>query len=301
MIDIHTHWMISRSELAKRIKGKRCLSSAYKEEILSVFPDSTDPLPALVQRSLAFMNRMGITQSVLLPLDFAGAYNDLMMDVVRAAPRRFWAFGTVDILSKRAVDDLKAFKRLGLIGLKMYPTVGPYNDKIYFKVYQACEQFGLPVLFHTGFSMFKNALSEWTHPLTLDVVAVRYPRLKIIVAHTGYPHFHAAMDIGWRHENIYFDSCSGGIDAMAELVRMNFEHQCMKSISRWGSLKKRLIFGSDVFYPYLGIGPNPAQRFDFEGFFKIQLKTVRKIKQLQLIWKDFTVNNARRVLGLTSA
>ena len=49
-------------------------------------------------------------------------------------------------------------------------------------------QHGLPVLLHTGTTFVANAPLECTLPRHLDPVAIRFPDVKIILAHLGHPY-----------------------------------------------------------------------------------------------------------------
>jgi len=73
-------------------------------------------------------------------------------------------------------------------------------------VYEQCQEHGLPVMFHTGTSIFPGARSRLGRALVLDDVAVDFPELRIILAHGGRPLWmEEAFFLVRRHRNVYMD------------------------------------------------------------------------------------------------
>ena len=54
-------------------------------------------------------------------------------------------------------------------------------------IYRAAEANGIPVMFHTGTSIFPGARNKYGDPIYLDDVAVDFPKMKILLAHGGRP------------------------------------------------------------------------------------------------------------------
>ena len=54
-------------------------------------------------------------------------------------------------------------------------------------IYRAAEANGVPVMFHTGTSIFPGARNKYGDPIHVDDVAVDFPKLKILLAHGGRP------------------------------------------------------------------------------------------------------------------
>src|SRR5262249_1887345 len=73
-------------------------------------------------------------------------------------------------------------------------------------IYRAAEANGIPVMFHTGTSVFPGARNKYGDPIHLDDVAVDFPKLKILMAHGGRPLWmESAFFLLRRHRNIYLD------------------------------------------------------------------------------------------------
>ena len=71
-------------------------------------------------------------------------------------------------------------------------------------IYRAAEANGVPVMFHTGTSIFPGARNKYGDPIYVDDVAVDFPTLKILLAHGGRPLWmQTAFFLIRRHTNVY--------------------------------------------------------------------------------------------------
>ena len=96
----------------------------------------------------------------------------------------------------------------GFRGLKLYPTYQHYylNDQRMYPLYQAAQELGIPVLIHTGSSIFKGSRIKYGNPLHLDDVAVDFPNLKLVMAHSGRGFWYEkAFFLSKMHANIYME------------------------------------------------------------------------------------------------
>ncbi len=104
----------------------------------------------------------------------------------------------------KAKQLLKARK---IIGLKIY--LGYYHfyplDKVYQKVYTLAEEMNCPVIIHTGDTFSTKAMLKYSLPLTIDEVAVRFPKTKIVIAHAGYPWTKDAIEVAYKNKNVSVD------------------------------------------------------------------------------------------------
>ena len=82
--------------------------------------------------------------------------NEYVANIVKKYPEQFIGFATVDPwMGKSALQELEnSVKNLGLKGLKLHPTHQAFqpNDTLFYPLYDACAQLGVPVLFHSGFA-----------------------------------------------------------------------------------------------------------------------------------------------------
>ncbi|NIQ37314.1 MAG: amidohydrolase family protein [Proteobacteria bacterium] len=113
----------------------------------------------------------------------------------------FVTFNAVEELNRCVTD-------FGCRGIKLYPTYQHFypNDNRLFPVYGRAQELGIPIMFHTGSSVFPNALLKYGDPLALDEVAVFFPRLIIIQSHSGRGFWYdRAFFLSVLHENVYMD------------------------------------------------------------------------------------------------
>ncbi len=69
----------------------------------------------------------------------------------------------------------------------LYPNDYVHGVKELEIIYRAAEANGIPVMFHTGTSVFPGARNKYGDPIYVDDVAVDFPKLKILLAHGGRP------------------------------------------------------------------------------------------------------------------
>ena len=96
----------------------------------------------------------------------------------------------------------------GFMGLKMYPTYDHFYPNVaeLYPIYTTAQELGIPVLFHTGSSVFRNARIKYGDPIFFDDVAQDFPDLKIIMAHGGRGAWYdEAMTMIRLHRNVYID------------------------------------------------------------------------------------------------
>src|SRR3989442_7697004 len=74
------------------------------------------------------------------------------------------------------------------------------------EIYRRCEERGLPVMIHTGTSIFPGARSKYGNPMELDDVAIDFPDLRIVMAHGGRPlYMEEAFFVLRRHRAVSLD------------------------------------------------------------------------------------------------
>lgn len=174
--------------------------------------------------------------------------NNDIAALVDHAPDVFYGFGAVDPAGgAAAVAGVHQAARLGLSGLAFHPAaerVVPMGGESR-HLWETAAEHGLVCLIHTGFTRLGADVAggggiglEPARPLHVDRVAAAYPRLKIILAHTGRLWLDEAVAIAIHKRNIHL--CLSGISPKA----MNPE---LLDLIR-GPLQHRVHFGSD--YPF---------------------------------------------------
>ena len=106
------------------------------------------------------------------------------------------------------VRDLRRLHAEGFKGIKLYPTYNHFyvNEAKLYPVYAAAVELQMPVLIHTGTSVFKNSRLKYGNPIFVDDVAVDFPDLTLVMAHGGRgAWYEEAMTVTRLHKNVYID------------------------------------------------------------------------------------------------
>ena len=154
---------------------------------------------------------IGILTSGLRPPDRAhhkGMYAaEDFIAVAEANPGRFAVSVTVDKAS-RPTDNARRIRELAgndhVVMARVTPLVEQYdlNHRLYYPVYAACEEAGLPVSVNVGIPGPK-VRSHCQHPQLLEDVLIDFPRLTVIGAHMGHPYEALLMQYMLKFENLY--------------------------------------------------------------------------------------------------
>ena len=131
---------------------------------------------------------------------------------------------------------------LGLRGIKLLPMYAGFvpSDERLDPLWEYAQRNRLPVLLHTGTTFVSEAPIECTLPRHLDPVAIRFPDVKIVMAHLGHPYESECVAVIRKHPNVYAD-----ISAL-HYRPFQFYHALML-VQEYGVWPK-LLFGSD--YPF---------------------------------------------------
>src|SRR6266581_1658833 len=115
--------------------------------------------------------------------------------------------------TKDPAGDVDRLLDLGIRLLKVHPPHQGFPANAYTnglealgKIYRRCEERGLPVMIHTGTSIFPGARSKYGNPIELDDVAIDFPDLRIVMAHGGRPlYMEEAFFVLRRHRQMWLD------------------------------------------------------------------------------------------------
>jgi len=147
-------------------------------------------------------------------MGFTNATNTFAATYARANPERLLPYGGVHArFTKDARGDVDRLVDLGIRLLKIHPPHQGFPANAYTAglealgaIYRRCEERGLPVMVHTGTSVFPGARSKYGNPMELDDVAIDFPDLSLVMAHGGRPLYMAeACFILRRHRHVRLD------------------------------------------------------------------------------------------------
>ena len=147
-------------------------------------------------------------------MGFTREVNDWIAGFTRAHRDRLLPVGSVNPLHELHVrDEIRRVLDLGIRMIKIHPphqlfAPNAYRGELWqlAEVYRECEVRSVPVMFHTGTSVFPRARNVFADPMPIDDVAVDFPHLPIILAHAGRPlHGETAFFLARRHANVHLD------------------------------------------------------------------------------------------------
>lgn len=253
----------------------------YPEKIVDKAVGSTDKFYSTiakcrgtVQSLLDENEKAGIDFSLIESVATAPkqvkSINEFIASSVKEHPDRFKGLGTIHPDSEDQEEDIKHIIELGLVGIKIHPDIQKFKIDDYrcLKVYELCEKYNLPILFHTGDNRY-----DYSNPNRLVPILEIYKDLKVIGAHFGgYTVWDEAVEKYKSFENFY-------IDVSSSLMYITKE-KAMEYIDIYGV--DRVLFGTD--FPMW----NPKEELD--RFMSLPLSKNDKIKILS--------ENAKRLYNI---
>lgn len=117
-------------------------------------------------------------------------------------------------------------------------------DKVYHPFYKLAAKYNRPVIFHTGDTFGENALLKYAHPLTVDEVAVKFPKTKFVIAHIGEPWVVDAAEVVYKNHNVYADLSGLVIGKVSKLAQTEMAPK-IKYILAYVGNQKKFLYGSD--------------------------------------------------------
>lgn len=172
---------------------------------------------------LRHMDAEGIDRAVLVNypspdlMGFTERVNEYVAEYCKAAPDRLIPMGGVHPrFTKDAAAAVRQAHDLGVRALKLHPPHMAVEPNAYLHgldalraLYEEAQRLKMPVMIHTGTSIFPGARSRTGEPMPVDDVAVDFPDLTVILAHGGRPLWmEQAVFLVRRFPQVYMDVSS---------------------------------------------------------------------------------------------
>lgn len=182
-------------------------------------------------------------------LRYCGGHEDRLLAVGSVHPR----------LAKDPGGQARRLFDEGLRMLKLHPPHQLFSADDYLRgndglaeIYAAAQAASRPVMFHTGTSIFPSARNRFADPMPIDDVAVDFPGLPIVLAHSGRPlHCETAFFLARRHRNVFLEI--SGIPP----------RRLLEYLPRLTELADKTLWGTD--WPSPGISSPSANVSAFRG------------------------------------
>jgi len=240
VVDLHIHvqpW----HDMPEAVRRQMWKDEATAERMRAL---SEDP-----RVLLAFLDGEGVERAAVINyvaprvMGFTSRVNPWVSAYCARAKDRLIPVGCIDPLSSRdpAGDMDELLGPLGIRMVKVHPPHQLLHPNAYLDgldaqrvIYEKCQARGVPVMFHTGTSIFHGARIKYGDPVHLDDVAVDFPDLKIVLAHGGRPLWmETCFYLLRRHRNTWLDI--SGIPPRSLLTYF----------PRLGEVADRTVFGTD--------------------------------------------------------
>ncbi|MFQ5777610.1 MAG: amidohydrolase family protein [Terriglobia bacterium] len=266
VIDIHVHMQ----PLARMKTECLNLIRATQPDFDTILELVDDPAKFVALLDREGIERAGIINYVSpVVMGFTEEVNDWAAAYTRDFRDRLLPFGSLDptTVKEPAASMDRIINDLKLPALKLHPPhqlfyPNQYRDGLrpLEVIYRKAEEAALPVMIHTGTSIFRGARNKYADPLYVDDVAVDFPRLPLILAHGGRPLWmDESVFLLRRHPNVYMD--------ISSIPPQNL----LRYFPRLEQLADKVLWGSD--WP----GPSvPGMRANVERFCQLPLSAEAK-------------------------
>jgi uncharacterized protein len=196
--DVHTH-----------VWAPEHVSAEFLADLVRAWPEATG-LDAGYEAHARHAEQVG--RAVVLAFDarHAGLVvpDEFVAEYVARDEARLVGFCSVDPSRPDAVPRLeRAVRVLGLRGLKLAPTyqnVDPVSAAA-LALFEAADSLDVPVLIHQGVTFVRSSVMAFALPRQIDEIALRFPRLRIVIAHLGHPWTAECVAVVRKHPNVFAD------------------------------------------------------------------------------------------------
>jgi predicted TIM-barrel fold metal-dependent hydrolase len=269
VVDFHTH-----------VGHRRFWNPAIVEEFTRLSPSFVESMDTLMtpEKLIEFFKGQGIDYAVCIadnsPIT-GYVPNDFVLDFCKGHPELI-PFCSVNPHDPDITEVMVPYvQRHRIGGFKFFPTYQYFypNDRQLYSFYEFLQSAGKVVMFHTGTSNFPGAKTLYGDPIYIEEIAVDFPQLKVVMAHSGRPFWYdKAFYLSRLHENLYMD-----------LAGVPPQH-LMTYFPKLESNADRILFGTDF----------PAQPKPLHTL----IETIERLPLRPESIEKILGENARRVLGL---
>jgi hypothetical protein len=164
---------------------------------------------------------------------------------------------------------------MGARGIKLYPSYNHFypNESRMYPLYEMAQEAQLPILVHTGSSVFKGSKMKYADPLHLDEVATDFPDLVLLMAHGGRGIWYdRAFFLSRIHANLYVE-----ISGLPPKKLLNYFPEMENNIDKF-------VYGSDW----------PAVQTISSNIDDIKILSLTEESKRKILY-----SNAAKILGLS--
>lgn len=231
IVDIHTHYVEDVSALTEKLQEDMRNCRIDPGEWVHTEKEYLDATSA-ADKVIVFGLRAKATGWQIS--------NQSVCDFVKKHREKYIYFTSVDPTDEDSMEQLCFEHRVnGAKGLKLAPIYQGLHpmDNRYLKIYEYCQNEGLPVIFHMGTTFTSGVPLDFSRPANIDTIACKFPDLKMVIAHIAHPWEGEAIAVIRRNRNVYAD-----IAALYYRPWQFYNSMCLAM--EYGCTHK-MLFGSD--------------------------------------------------------
>ncbi len=160
----------------------------------------------------------------------------------------------------------RAVKEYGFVAAHIHPYgFGiPLNDAMYYPFFAKCVELDIPVMIQVGHSA-ESMPSKMGRPILLDDIALYFPELRIVAAHTGWPWVEELIALAGKHRNLFI--------ATTAHAPKYWDPSLVRFINSWG--KEKVLYGTD--FPVLS---------HKESLLQIDNLSLKEESKSKLLWEN---------------
>lgn len=211
--------------------------------------------------------RYGVVMGRASSGQLGGVANEAIVNTVKRWPDRFVGFLGIDLENiERSLAETKSLVgQAGVTGISIEPgsskTPRLADDPALTPIYEACLAWELPV--SISLSGLLSSLAghdlSWCNPIPVQRIAMKYPKLRIVVSHAAWPWADQMASIALICPNIYVSP-----DLYTATAHMPCARTYVDAANCF--LADRMLFGTayptrpldECVHDFLGMGWNPA-------------------------------------------
>ncbi len=185
----------------------------------------------------------GVSAGVFIAM---GEVNDELAEFIRVSPDRIYGCGSLlDPTHPDAAQAVRRFRALGISALKLYAPAYrmPLNDRLFYPVYEAAAEAGLPIIVHFGITVGAFYDLTCANPLALSVPGRDFPEITFVIAHFGAGFLREAMFLAYHTENICVDTSGTNNWRLYVPGEPSLEQVFRDALRAFGA--SRVLFGTD--------------------------------------------------------
>lgn len=239
---------------------------------------------------------MGLTEESMGGFPDNNSQNPMGLDLEESIPKFLvYSVGINPIkLSENKNKELirieRELEKDNVVGIKIYAGYYPYYiyDEVYENVYDLAKKYSMPVTIHSGDTYSQRGLLKYSHPLTVDELAVSHRDINFIIAHFGDPWIMDTAEVIAKNPNVYADLSGLIVGDKGKVDRFKNQRLYLEHIQRgliYADNYFKILFGSD--WPLVQIEPYidfvkelvPKEFYEYV-FYRNALKVFPKINKL---------------------